>query len=429
MEIRIALTGRDLTAFQRYLLRHQSGTSHKSKLGPAIGLTFVATVFALALYYVEDLWKMDVLDVLIHTAVILVGLFLIAFVWQFVLAQRLARKIPGETYLRLDDDGLRYDDLITQSYTHWAGVDHIAQVKDHLFIILKNLGGYVVPRRNFSDPSGYDALLGLLRRYCPEQTVEPQTKVTATSRKRRRWVWRAVAILALPIFLMHVSPWRNSVMLPDDLGGMEYLAVETGGAAADAALPLVIELHPLGGFPEVLAALSYRRDFKARFVYPSGAHWYPIGASWFSFDHHMAETAKAAADRVAAFTTLMRQRYPTLGRPIVTGFSQGGSMAFAMAAYHPELFVAAVPVGAALPGDLPKRPEAPGIAVRGLHGAEDEIVPTDWARHTIGEMKKQGWDAALREFGGMSHRLTSEARAEWNRLLSGYAEDQAAAGQ
>ena len=68
----------------------------------------------------------------------------------------------------------------------------------------------------------------------------------------------------------------------------------------------------------------------------------PTGNGPFAVTLSTNEEVRFAADQLAAFTQIMMARYPTTGRPIVTGVSQGGSMAYALAAYHPEAFIAAV---------------------------------------------------------------------------------------
>ena len=172
--------------------------------------------------------------------------------------------------MSLTSDGVRYDDQVTEAFTRWSAVDHIAQAKSHLFIVFRNLGGYAVPRRVFPDGAKYDAVLEELRRYCPDVEIDPAAEVDAKASRRRRWAWIAIALLTAMFALVELTPWRRSVDLSGTLGSVDYMVAETGGAAADAALPLIIDLHPYGGFPELMSLLSHRRPFAARFVYPAG---------------------------------------------------------------------------------------------------------------------------------------------------------------
>lgn len=245
------------------------------------------------------------------------------------------------------------------------------------------------------------------------------------TRHHRQLIFALVTLVVVSL-VGATMPWRESLALPDGLGKMAYLRTETGGADPSARLPLIIDLHALGGMPELALAMASKRAFSARVIAPAAPQWHIFGRSWFSLGAHMVEDTHAAAAQLAEFVRLVTERYPTAGRPIVTGVSQGGSMAFAMAAYYPELFAAAVPVAGALPDGVPEYDQTPSVVVRALHGADDQTLFADWADYTVGQMSEQGWDASLRTFPGSTHKLSNETRAARIDLLAGFAAAEAA---
>ena len=120
----------------------------------------------------------------------------------------------------------------------------------------------------------------------------------------------------------------------------------------------------------------------------------------------------------AALAALVAAR-PTVGKPLVTGFSQGGIMTFALAVTHPEALAAAFPIGGLLPPSLypsaalssrPRPAKLPPVAA--FHGASDLAVPTRGARASIAELRRAGYPAELREYAGVEHDISDEEEGE-----------------
>ena len=419
MEIRFEQSAADLAAFQRYMLRHANQQNRRGgRLG---GIAFMVVVLALAIVFLEELASFNILGFLKQAIILLLGLAVLVFVWHRIFFRRAAKSLSGELVIRFAEDGLHHDDPVTKAFTAWPGLDHIGLTSDYLFLFFGYARGLAIPRRAFPDEAAFEAALAALRRHRPDLDVESPPQVAQKARRHRRGLAVAAVLVALAAALALTTPWRERLALPDDQGEVSYLVAHGGGAQPGERLPLILDLHPLAGFPEIMTVAGHNQDFPARIVYPAAPYWHLVGLSWFGFDHHMAEEARAAADQLAAFTAALIGRYPTAGQPIVTGFSQGGSMAYALAAFHPELFAASVPVSGALPAELPAREGVPYIVVRALHGGDDQIVPADWARYAIEAMEEQGWDVELEVYPEAGHKLPAEAKAQWRKLLADFA--------
>src|SRR5690606_9262370 len=65
----------------------------------------------------------------------------------------------------------------------------------------------------------------------------------------------------------------------------------------------------------------------------------------------------ARIDQLAPVIDEFRQTRPTLGKPILVGFSQGGIMTFALATRFPQQFGAAFPMAGWLPPELYPEPK------------------------------------------------------------------------
>lgn len=179
-------------------------------------------------------------------------------------------------------------------------------------------------------------------------------------------------------------------------------------------MPLIVAIHGLGDVPQSLLSLVARCRLPARILAPGGPHPWGDGASWFDIaldgDRPRVDRrgVEVAVERIAALIGGQQ----VVGKPVVTGFSQGGYLAWALAARHPDLVGFAVPVAGALPEDLlvaPAPPDAPPI--RALHGGADPVVPLDADRQTVSRLSALGFDASVQVFEGVEHTVSPEVHA------------------
>ena len=182
-------------------------------------------------------------------------------------------------------------------------------------------------------------------------------------------------------------------------------------AAPDATLPMLIVLHGLGGSPEEFIEVFAGLDMPLRIIAPRAPDTEEQGKSWFPIDEPRLapQGIVRRAELVAQLTDKLVLTRPTQGRPIVTGFSQGGILSFALAAYHPASFQAALPMAGALLDSLPRYQRAPDdFHVAAFHGVKDERVPYDGDQRTIARLKAVGTEATLTSFPGLGHTMPQE---------------------
>ena len=201
-----------------------------------------------------------------------------------------------------------------------------------------------------------------------------------------------------------------------EIAGVRYLEHMTGGARPEERVPMIVALHPMGGDPADFLQLLRRYRRRARLILPYG---HPSGGMyiWYASvrDDVAAPLVTREADRIAAALAALVAARPTIGKPLVTGFSQGGIMTFALAVTHPEALTAAFPISGLLPPSLypsaalssrPRPATLPPVAA--FHGASDLAVPTRGARASIAELRRAGYTAELREYAGVEHDTSDE---------------------
>jgi phospholipase/carboxylesterase len=209
--------------------------------------------------------------------------------------------------------------------------------------------------------------------------------------------------------------------------GLSYLELVRGGAQAEQRLPLIVMIHGMGDRPGAHWLDVVRVQGPARIVMPQAPKPYYDGYSWFDYrvgDNEPAALARdiaGAAQQLAAALIALREGRPTLGRPIVAGFSQGGMLSNALAVRHPELLALALPIGGMLPEPLwPKqRPADPrNPPIRAMHGVRDDVVPIGPARELTQHLQQLGYDAQLAESANVGHSISPDMLARIEQLLS-----------
>lgn len=201
------------------------------------------------------------------------------------------------------------------------------------------------------------------------------------------------------------------------IGGFDYMEVVLGHTDGPGeALPLVVLLHGRGGRPTIPES-PYLSDQPLRLFIPRGPDPLKGGYNWLAtwtnagMDELLARSLAARADQLVIAIQAFRELRPTLGKPIVVGFSQGGILSFGLAVRHPKYFSAAFPIAGWLPPSLlPKRVDESIVYpyVHALNGGADTIVPTKKGRDSIRLLKQLGVRAEYTEVPGVGHAVTPE---------------------
>jgi len=194
----------------------------------------------------------------------------------------------------------------------------------------------------------------------------------------------------------------------------------------DAKLPMLVAIHGLGDSPENFQDLVVDLPVAARVILPRGLDPVESGYSWFPVRARSADVAglskgiAAAGDRLAALIVVLQQTRPTVGLPVVTGFSQGGMLTFELAVHHPELVGGAIPVGGWLPpplwpSALPAHRPLPKIIA--LHGEIDTAVKLLPTQEAVEHLETLGWPASLRRYPEVGHAIPPVVRRELYQQL------------
>ncbi len=221
-----------------------------------------------------------------------------------------------------------------------------------------------------------------------------------------------------------------------EAAGLHYVEIVTGGAASDAELPMLVAIHGLGDDPRNFQMLVADLPVEARVILPRGLDEHGDGWSWFPIRARdpdveaLAEGIDLASDAIARGVAELVETRPTVGKPVVTGFSQGGMLTMNLAVRHGEQFSSAVAVGGWLPPPTwPERESVPPHVppILALHGDTDAAVKIGPTREAIEHLQGLGLEVELHEYPGIGHAIPPEMRGELHERLGAELEAAAAA--
>lgn len=224
---------------------------------------------------------------------------------------------------------------------------------------------------------------------------------------------RALRACAIGLLFVQAIAWSAGCShRQQKVAEPEFVEIVVGNPAPGDPVPLIFGIHGLGDRPEMFARL-FATEFPipARLVFPRGLSPEGEGFSWFAIPRAppldgevAAEGVRDAGERIAVLIKRLSREHSPVAKPVVFGFSQGGMLSFYLAAQHPDLVAAVVPLAGFLPQSLlGTSAPAPTYA---FHGVEDELIPVAAARSTVQAFSDRGGTASLVEYPHVGHRFT-----------------------
>jgi len=197
----------------------------------------------------------------------------------------------------------------------------------------------------------------------------------------------------------------------DSADGMEALGGGLRGLVVGPRehRPVVIALHGRGDHPARFVGLARTWADVAHVVVPAAMTPHSKGFSWFHIrarqdDPSLAAAVAEATRRVVQLVNSRRSAETPL---VVTGFSQGGMLSFALATRPQPVVDGAVPMGGFLPRGLwPDALPADPAPIFAVHGEADTVITVDAPRATVAHLKALGWPVQLETTPDVAHTLT-----------------------
>jgi len=204
-----------------------------------------------------------------------------------------------------------------------------------------------------------------------------------------------------------------------------YRAQVVGPAAGGAELPMLIALHGSGADETDLEGVFADFTVPVRVISFRAPRRSGSGYVWSrgeGADHREAKEAQLqmfrdVADSLATGASEVAAKYRTVGKPMVFGFSRGGSMAWYLGAHAPERFGAIFTVGASLEKE---HLEGMGVLRRppffAYHGTRDGVVGFQDGKRTAEALSQVGGRVLFEPFDD-GHTIPKSVRADVQRQI------------
>jgi len=200
------------------------------------------------------------------------------------------------------------------------------------------------------------------------------------------------------------------------MAGFEYEEFATGGASLNERLPIVVFFHSLATRPSAFVKHLDDLSAKVRVILPKGRETYGSGPAWWTLrsrtqdQESLAQMMDFESDAMANFIEEANYCLGGVGKPLISGFSQGGMMAYAVAAKAPGLVRAAVPVNGWLPVDLWPDMLPPTYAI---HGEKDTTVDFERTEDFILRASQAGLPIEWMPIPGKGHSFNGATKDAW----------------
>lgn len=190
----------------------------------------------------------------------------------------------------------------------------------------------------------------------------------------------------------------------------KYIVKHTGNGSSSDTLPLLVALHGNGDTPSNFYETALDEiDIPARIVVVNGPFKKARGFAWPWSGEEFATYGDAFDSAVENLTS----EYPTNGKPVLLGFSGGGSMAYYQAATHGERYAAIFPVSGSLSKKhLGDREIQRKGEVQAYHGKSDSVVGFGSGKNAVNLLRGKGMRVNFTEFEGGHHGIFRQMKTE-----------------
>lgn len=204
-----------------------------------------------------------------------------------------------------------------------------------------------------------------------------------------------------------------------ELAGYKYKEYVFNGKVDDQ-LPMVIYFHSRETGPGFFKKYYEKTDKPMRVILPYGKLGSEKNPIWFEEgatgdQNKLTQEIVSEAKNIGPFIDIISECRPRVGRPIITGHSQGGILSNALAVGAPDRFSVNIPVSGWLPKELWSKNITPTVAI---HGVNDKAIPYNRTEDMVYKMRQKGAKIDLIPIKGSGHAFSGHLESAWNTVIN-----------
>lgn len=228
--------------------------------------------------------------------------------------------------------------------------------------------------------------------------------------------------LLIVIGIIIIAKWwfkDPSISVQSQIDGVDvsynYIVRYSGGKSS-GTLPMLIVLHGNSDTTENFFKTALDTySTPARIILIQAPISYRSGNSW-----PRASSVIPYGDTLNLVVEKIRIKYPTNGKPVLLGFSGGGTMAYYQAVQHSDDYSYIFPVS----GNLSKQDlgnqighDQPSAGIHAFHGENDQVVSFSGGKSAVKLLKSQGASIRFTPFNGGHQGIFREMKPVITRAV------------
>jgi len=215
------------------------------------------------------------------------------------------------------------------------------------------------------------------------------------------------------LIILGLAKWwftDPSISVPTNDISFDYIVKYSGNAGRSDPLPMIIALHGNGDTTKNFYETALDQiNPRARIILIEGPISHGRGSSWpwsgADFSQYGVAFKEAAE--------LLAIEYPTIGKPLLLGYSGGGMMAYYQSVKHGDSYSYIFPISGQITEEhLGDNTVNSGAKVYAYHGKNDRVVSANAGRKAVDLLRLKNVRVKFVEFDGGHHGIFKEAKRD-----------------
>ena len=195
----------------------------------------------------------------------------------------------------------------------------------------------------------------------------------------------------------------------------DYIVKYSGNIRISDPLPMLVALHGDGDTAsDFYESALDKFTLPVRIILIKGPISHEYGAVWPFSVSQFKKYGEAFSKAIEQLSI----KFPTINKPILLGFSGGGTMAYYQAVKHGNCYSYIFPVSGLLSNEqLGKSSSKPDSQVFAYHGKSDDVVPFSAGEKAVNILKNKKVNVSFTEFEGGHLALFSEMKYQITQAI------------